>query len=290
MLSTIGRSNTRVALELFDSVVASVYRYGLGVWGVTVAHIRRLDDLFADFIRWLFRFPRTTGRDVILASFARRCGKCDSLYLASVQLATASTTRNDTWRDAVAGMRDGTITSKWYGAVESELVKRGLRAEVLDDGASFLGDRKTKAVEFSQYCFHLHLNSPTGTSADQLKRCRPFGIFPFLALRSSEKSRFIFAFLCSNWRFIDGLKCQDYPSVCEECDQDNTSFHVLFRCPVFQACRRRFFDQTGQEFCFEVFSAVEVEVQMAICDIGREIFFEIARRCERPPTTAATPV
>jgi hypothetical protein len=33
MMGTIGRFNTRVGLEMFDSIVASVYRYGLGVWG-----------------------------------------------------------------------------------------------------------------------------------------------------------------------------------------------------------------------------------------------------------------
>ncbi len=59
MIATIGRSNVRVALELFDSVVASVYRFGLGVWGTQVRDVRKLDDIFTDFVKWLFRFPRT---------------------------------------------------------------------------------------------------------------------------------------------------------------------------------------------------------------------------------------
>jgi hypothetical protein len=125
MVSTIGRHNVRVAIELFDSVVASVYRYGFGVWGPYVRDVRKMDDIFADFIRWLFRFPRTTGRDVILANFGRRCGKCDSLYLASVQLAAASGSRNSIWRDAVADMQQGDIWSKWFSVVSAERRQEG---------------------------------------------------------------------------------------------------------------------------------------------------------------------
>jgi hypothetical protein len=58
-MKTIGTKNVRLALSFFDSLVASVYRFGLGVWGVTVARVNTLDRLFADFIRWLFRFPRS---------------------------------------------------------------------------------------------------------------------------------------------------------------------------------------------------------------------------------------
>jgi hypothetical protein len=132
MVATTGRHNVRVALELFDSIVASVYRFGLGVWGVNVSQVRKLDDLFADFVKWRFRFPVKTGRDVILANFGRRCTKCDSLYLASVQIATAASFKNAFWSGAVDDLRRGALTSKWFSIVCSELGKRGMREEVLD--------------------------------------------------------------------------------------------------------------------------------------------------------------
>jgi hypothetical protein len=57
IMKTIGTSNLKLALSFFESIVASVYRFGLGVWGVTVAKIHTLDRLFTDYICWLFRFP-----------------------------------------------------------------------------------------------------------------------------------------------------------------------------------------------------------------------------------------
>jgi hypothetical protein len=54
MVNTVGMHRVKIAIELFDSVVSSVYRYGFGVWGVTVRQVAKLDDLFVEFIRWLF--------------------------------------------------------------------------------------------------------------------------------------------------------------------------------------------------------------------------------------------
>ncbi len=84
--------------------MASVYRYELGVWGAEFRNVRKLDDLFVDLIRWLFRFPRTTGRDLILADFGHHtCAKRDSLFLASLQLAGAVGTKNSTWSKICGG-------------------------------------------------------------------------------------------------------------------------------------------------------------------------------------------
>jgi hypothetical protein len=180
MIGTVGRSRVKIGLELFESTVSSVYRFGLGVWGVLARKIGQLDDLFVDLVRWLFRLPRTTGKYVILANFGRRCAKCDALFLAAVQLASAQTSNNETWADAARDLREGNLRSAWYAAVISELSKRGFTDEVIRWGAQFLSERKRRAVEFSQYCFHRHLQVPTGTSADELRRLRPFGVFPFL--------------------------------------------------------------------------------------------------------------
>jgi hypothetical protein len=155
--------------------------------------------------------------------------------------------------------------------------------EALNQGATFVGERKIKGVEFSQFCFHSHLNVPTGRSSDQIKRMRPFGIFPFLVNMSPEKSRYLFAFLCSNWRFIDRLRCERYPEVCEICDRENTSVHVLFHCPTFNAHRARFHQAARKTFCFDVLRSDDRKVQSAICFVGREIYFSIAAFCEPLP-------
>ncbi len=279
MVSTVGRHRTKVALELFDSVVASVYRYGFGVWGVTVRQVGKLDDLFVEFVRWLFRLPSRTGRNVILASFARRCAKCDALFLAASQLATASTTKNTIWADAVRDLADGQLRSVWYQVVNAELGKRGFREEVLERGAEFLGERRRRGVEFSQYCFHEHLNCPTGNSADQLRRIRTFGIFPFLLNLSPEQTRYIFSFLTSAWRYVDGLSCNNYPAVCTVCDQENSSAHVLFFCSKFRSIRLAFLRDTGSDFSIEILSAPDRRVQLRIARLGNELFFAIQRMC-----------
>ncbi len=164
--------------------------------------------------------------------------------------------------------------------VRSELDKRGFKDEAFERGSVFVEERKKRAVEFSQFCFHFHLNVPTGTSSDQLKRIRPFGVLPFLIQQSPEKSRFIFSFLCSNWRFIDGLKCSAYPDVCDRCDQENTSLHVLFSCPRFEHVRREFRSVSRMAFNLDAFGSVDRDVQNAICKAGRRIYEIILNACE----------
>jgi hypothetical protein len=66
-----------------------------------VGSLSVLDDLFVDFIRWLYGMPKTTSKLNILSCFRRRCALCDALYLAAIQLAGASTSKNVIWRDLV---------------------------------------------------------------------------------------------------------------------------------------------------------------------------------------------
>lgn len=275
----MGSFRIRVALELFDSIVALVYRFGLGVWGVSVRHVRKLDDLFADLVRWLFRFPRTTGWDVILSNFGRRCAKCDSIFLAAVQLARADGTRNIIWADTVRDLTEDKFDSLWFEIVRSELDKRGFKEEVLNRGGAFLGDRKRRAVEFSQYCYHSHLNVPTGTSADQIKRRSPFRIFPFLFQLSPKKTRYIFSFLCSVWRFIDDCVCRKYPELCQQCDMENSSLHVLFVCPVFDDFCAEFLNSVGAAFSLDILASEDHDTQKAISSLGVWVFNRIADRC-----------
>jgi hypothetical protein len=87
MVNTIGRHNTKHIIDIFDSLVASIYRFGLGAWGPTAGKLTVLDDLFTNFICWLFSLPRTTCKVNLLTCFGRRCAKCDALFLATIQIA-----------------------------------------------------------------------------------------------------------------------------------------------------------------------------------------------------------
>jgi hypothetical protein len=274
IMKTTGTGNVRLGLSFFDSLVSSVYRYGLGVWGVKVARIGTLDRLFAEYICWLFRFPRTTGTNVILANFARRCAKCDSLFLAAVQLAGTSKSRNAIWQAAVEDMIAGRLRSTWLTITLSEISKRGMTAEVLEQGAAFVAGRKLYGVQFAQFCFAHHLNIPTGSSSDLFSRPRPFGIYPFLLKISSHHSRYLFAFLCSVWRYIDRSACERYPRYCTYCDCENTGYHVLFDCSVFEDVRLAFSRQTAGRLVF-AFSTLQVESLSdcrEIANVGRIIF------------------
>jgi hypothetical protein len=250
IMSTVGTANVRLALGFFESLVSSVYRFGLGVWGVTVAKISTLDTIFVDYIRWIFRLPRTTGANIILSNFARRCAKCDSLFLAATQIAGAVSSRNATWQRTVRDLLAGKLSSTWFTATMAELAKRGMVQEVVQYGADFVANRKLYGVQFSQFCFIHHTNVPTGSSSDLFRRQRPFGIYPFLLKMPSHSSRFLFSFIASAWRFIDGAACADYPQYCSGCDCENSSFHVLFDCHLFSAERASFLSRTGQALSF----------------------------------------
>ncbi len=169
IMRTVGTGNVRLALSFFDSIVASIYRFGLGVWGISVAKVSNLDRIFAEYICWLFRLPRTTGTNVILSNFGRRCSKCDSIFLAAVQLATTRTTRKVLWEATVRDLRARELHSTWFTIAESEIGKRGMTNEVFQSGANFVANRKINGVYFSQYCHARHTNSPNGRSSDRFR-------------------------------------------------------------------------------------------------------------------------
>jgi hypothetical protein len=90
---------------------------------------------------------------------------------------------------------------------------------------------------------------------------------------------------------IYGLRCVAFPDVCDDCDQENSSMHVLFMCPSFVRVRERFLAAVGRPFSFGVLESKDRKVQSAICDVGRDIYFEIARLCDSlapAPTTTTT--
>jgi hypothetical protein len=270
VVKTVARENTALAINFFDTLVSSVS--GLGVWGVTAPKVGELDKVFVNFICWLFRFPRTTGAHFLLSSFARRCAKCDSLFLATVQLATATSTRNSLWRDTVTNLRSNRLRSTWVTVVKSEIDKRGLSAQVFEQGAEFVAKQKEFGVQFSQYCHTLHLSTPSGSSSDQIVRRKPFGIFPFLFLTPPYRSRFLFAFLCSVWQYVDKSTCLLYPAYCSCCDQENSAYHVLFQCSLFRDIRDRFRVKAGRVFEFDVLYVSDRRICCAVVDVGFELF------------------
>jgi hypothetical protein len=266
-------------VNLFDAVVTSVFRYGLGVWGVTCAQVGKLDDLFVEFIRWVFRLPTTTGKMGILANFARRCAKCDALFLATVQIAQGDTTKNKIWGSIVSDLGDGRLSSQWYEIVLAEIGKRGFREEVLQRGSSFVAERKIHALHFAQYCFHHHSNVTVGNSADVVRRRREFGIFPFLFSVPSYESRFLLSFLLHCWRFLDGGQCSNYPRICDDCDRENSSFHLLFECFMFEQLRENFAAETGRELTFDSLKECGREFCHELCKFGKDLFESIAELC-----------
>jgi hypothetical protein len=279
IMKTIGTGNMLLALSFFESIVASVYRFGLGVWGVSVAKVLTLDRLFTDYICWLFRFPRTTGVNAVLTNFGRRCAKCDSLFLASIQVASACSTMNPTWSSTVQDLLAGALQSPWFSIVRSEVAKRGMTQEVFARGADFVANRKQHGIHFSQFCFRYHLNTPTGRSSDRFRRSRPFGIFPFLLKVNTHESRFLFSFLCSTWRFIEGKACENYPQYCSVCDQENSGFHVLFECQRLSDVRENFFRSTALLFEYRALEDDRHFVCREVVKVGRSVFNLVRASC-----------
>jgi hypothetical protein len=264
---------------MFDVLVASVYRYGLGAWGPVGGSLKAFDELFVGFVRWLFRFPKSTSKLNILSCFGRRCTLCDSLFLAAIQLAGAETSRNALWKDLVKDLTSRQKKSKWFSKVKKALADRNIERKVFSEGAELIAKRREIGVYFAQYCFHKHLNKFTATSADDFRRVKPFGIFPFLLKTPPTRSRFLLSFVLCNWRWIDQGKCEDYPRLCATCQCDSSAWHMLFDCNLFSRERISFENSTGKEFDFEVLLEDNVDVAKAAVEVGCQIYDRVAQFC-----------
>jgi hypothetical protein len=272
IVNTIGRRDTKHLVDLFDSLVASIYRFGLGAWGPTAGKLTVLDDLFTNFICWLFSLPKTTCKVNLLSCFGRRCAKCDSFFLATIQIAGGSTSKNEVWKGLMADLTAGRKKSKWFKAVSVALAERRLLGRVLENGADVVATRRNVGVAFAQFCFHKHLNSPTQTSADDFRTVKPFGVYPFLYKASPNVARFLFSFVLCNWRWLDRGKCRNYPRTCSSCCISNSAWHILFDCPVFQAERDWFREKTFLDFDYNALLLNDVLVARSAAETGKMIF------------------
>jgi hypothetical protein len=241
IVNTIGRRDVKHLINLFDSIVASVYRYAFGAWGPVAGKLDSLDGLFVQFITWVFCLPRNSCKTAILACFGRRCALCDSLFLASVQLARGFTSETELWGSVAEALEDRTLKgSKWYKKVVTALTERGLRQEVWENPVEVLVHRREFGVKFSQFCFHNHLNLFRGSSADEIRAVQPFGIYPFLFQNPPGLSRFLFSFILSNWRWLDRGKCSSYPKECTHCKKLQQLLPCFIRMHVFFERARNF--------------------------------------------------
>jgi hypothetical protein len=269
-------------LNLFDSIVSSVFRYAFGVWGPVAGKLNKFDQLFTQYITWIFRLPRSSCQTAILACFGRRCAVCDSLFLASVQLARGFVNTDEIWGSVACALKDQTLKgSKWYKEVVAELVKRELKSKVWDSPQVVLAERKEFGVSFSQYCFHQHLNLARGTSADEIRKLQPFGIYPFLLKTPPARSRFLFSFILSNWRWLNGSQCSSYPSICSDCGVTNSSVHLLFECTLFERERVNFVRAVGVPFEFSCLTKDDAQMARAVVDLGIAIYEKVRSLCVR---------
>ncbi len=202
-MNTIGRHNTKHLIDLFDSLVLSIFRFGLGAWGPTAGKLTVLDDTFTNFICWLFTLPKTMCKVNILSCFGRRCTLCDALFLATIQIAGAPSSRNELWKGVVADLRSGQKKSRWFTVVTKAMTERGFFNRVAERGADVVSERRQVGISFAQYCFHHHLNCPTRTSADDFRAVKLFGVYPFLFRAPPEVTRFLFSFVLCNWRWLN---------------------------------------------------------------------------------------
>ena len=272
MCKTVGVKKLKPIIDLFNSVVGGVIRYGLATWGVQCIGSSILNRHFCDFIKWLFRFPRGVSHEGIMASFARRCTFCDALFLAACGIARANLNPGSILGDQISELVQNSKTSKWFDKVRAELAKRDVAEIVFLNSGMFLSDRRKYGVKFSQFCFHQHLSSLTGSSNDLIKIERPFGIFPFLYSCHPNESRFLLAFLLSCWRWIDSGRCVLFPDVCYVCDQLFSSYHILFECILFRENRKEFCENTGFVFNFEALCVNEYKMSISVVKLGKRMY------------------
>ena len=86
---TIGLTNVKRQLELYDSIVSSILPYSAGVWaiGSKESNLAKFDDIFVDFLRSMFHLPCSVLKKSLFLNLGRRCCFCDTLFLAACQIA-----------------------------------------------------------------------------------------------------------------------------------------------------------------------------------------------------------
>ncbi len=146
---SLGLNRVKSVVQIYDMFVSSIYRYSLGVWGVTTNDLRQIDKLFCDFVRKQFRLPQSTCRKGILMQFSRRCACCDAFYLASVHLARGLTSPASLWGRVIAStwQRD---SIPWVRALKTRLRQMDLLDIVIRNPAGYLGKRRDFSVQFNE--------------------------------------------------------------------------------------------------------------------------------------------
>jgi hypothetical protein len=262
--STLGIDRAKPMTQIFDMFLGSIYRYSLGVWGLTAGDLSRIDNLFCDFVRRQYRLPQSACRKGILMQFARRCANCDAHYLASVQVARGLTTPTSVWGRVLASVWSNN-SIPWVRNLKSRLSLMGIESEVVNGPGNFLSNRRDWSITFSEWCHQHHLVFANGTSADFFRVDRPFGMYPFLFDLNVSRTRTALTFLLSCWKWSFGITVREY---CPDCDCLVNSCHLLFHCVHTQTVRDHFQLETGEEFSITNFA------EMTMND-------EIVRACDR---------
>jgi hypothetical protein len=199
------------------------------------------------------------------------------MFLASIQIAGAPASKNQVWKELVEDLVANKIRSKWFCKVRKELVERQLLSSVLTEGTTVVEKRKEIGVQFSQFCFHKHLNLPTNTSADLFRQVKPFGIYPFLLSTPPMLARYALSFILCNFRWIDRAKCKNFPRVCVGCKVNNSAWHVLFECPVFCSEREWFSLRAHRVFDYSAFIVADSHTPRLIAEVCKRVYDHVAR-------------
>ncbi len=257
--SSLGLNRARPMTQIFDMFVSSIYRYSLGVWGLS-GDLRRVDNLFCDFIKRQYRLPQSTCRKGILMQFARRCANCDAHFLAAVHVARGLTAPNSIW-GRIIRVTWQLNSLPWVRNLKNRLALMEIEDELVETPASFLGQRREWGLRFSQWCHTNHLVFVNGTSADIFRYERPFGMYPVIFDMNVGRARPILTFILSCWKWATDLR--NAPEYCADCDCMLNAPHVLFRCVHTELFRTDFQRQTGTEFRLSNFSNPELSEEIA---------------------------
>jgi hypothetical protein len=270
--SSLGFVRPRPLIQVFDTFVSAIYRYSLGTWGVLVGDLSKIDNLFCDFIKQLYRLPVATCRRSILMQFARRCASCDAKYLAAVQLARGLCNIDSLWARILATTWSN--GKEWLGNVRAHLRSMGIEEVVTQTPALFLSDRRKYEADFNAWCHEHHLSVTNGSSTDYFRWQRPFGFYPAVFETPINRARSLLTLLLSCWKWsYDIRNCPDY---CSLCDCDLNSEHIMFRCETTRGIRNRFEVRTGREFTLDALQ--ENELSKEITDACHEIIETIRER------------
>jgi hypothetical protein len=243
LISRVGITDLKLALQFYNSLVDSVIKYGMAA-GYPGSAWSILDSVYYNFIRSFMKLPPAARNDVIGRLTGFTCSQCSyglETILYCRRLVSqrgpelAYSIIREMWHDQNSSWLSALIN---YGTLICPEAFRGLSPDKMFDDLEFSLTKISKQQWIRSALQHcqsncLMFNTGTSESKNQLLR----SIIPgFIGLhwvfkKKSPRSRATLLILTGSWRWAhENLSFLDVSRICHYCRVKDSMRHLLLEC------------------------------------------------------------